>query len=151
MSLASGGTSSKVLSVRGKMDVHLRAHPFEQTLEIVGRARPVLVVGGADFGEQDGRLRRVLAFLAFLERRGQRQGRVPSEDDTWAGGGLGNSSGGGAGGFGLGQRGVHGGEKEGRGGGPRETCEERGSHGVGKVTRKTFTAPGEPGQLVPCQ
>ena len=102
--LGVGGHLVERLDVRGKMDVHFRAHPFEQALEVVGRARPVLVVGGADLGDEHGRLRRVLLSCRFWNTAGRGRGAVPSDEETCAGGGLGISSAGGGGGAGFARR-----------------------------------------------
>ena len=70
-----GGDLGPGLDVRAEARAHFAAHPFEEFFEIVRRARPVLGIGGADLGEQDRRMRRVLALLAFLRDDRIRQGR----------------------------------------------------------------------------
>ena len=82
-----GRDFAKRTDVRTEVDVHLAADPFQQALDVVGRARPVLGVAAPDFGDEHRRLRRILFFLPLLghDRIGERRHafrEADREDET---------------------------------------------------------------------
>ena len=60
-------------NVRGEVDIHLAAHPFEQPLQVVRRARPIFRIAALDLREQRRRLWRILLLLPLHGHRGIRQ------------------------------------------------------------------------------